>query len=290
MRVCFSRKGCDAGSCGVASPILPTGELWSLPIPGRSQVRYCDLARGGLSLGDLVVSLSAGRLRPQMRVHLDPDLEAGDRARAPGWKPLFGQTGAAERHLQRQGVGAGDLFLFYGWFRQTRVEGGALRFAAGAGDLHVIFGWLQIERRLDASDLDALPAWAMDHPHSGSLYFEPPNSLYLATDRLCLPGSPPGLPGAGLFRRFLPCLQLTARGMSRSVWALPAWLYPGEGRPGLSYHRDLSRWQREGERVLLNTVGRGQEFVLDSDCYPEGGGWLAGIFSAALPGGVSAER
>ena len=37
-----------------------------------------------------------------------------------GWQPLFGQDSAAETHLRNQGVGTGDIFLFFGLFR--RVE------------------------------------------------------------------------------------------------------------------------------------------------------------------------
>jgi hypothetical protein len=38
----------------------------------------------------------------------------------------------------------------------------------------------------------------------------------------------------------------------------------------------------DGDSVYLRTVGRGQEFVLDCDHYPESEGWLAGLFGAAL--------
>jgi Nucleotide modification associated domain 3 len=43
---------------------------------------------------------------------------------------------------------------------------------------------------------------------------------------------------------------------------------------GLSYHGDKSRWARDGDAVLLRTVGRGQEFVLDCQEYPEAIQWL----------------
>ena len=37
----------------------------------------------------------------------------------------------------------------------------------------------------------------------------------------------------------------------------------------LSYHGDEVRWKREGKRIGLQTVGRGQEFVFDGNGIPE---------------------
>jgi len=42
----------------------------------------------------------------------------------------------------------------------------------------------------------------------------------------------------------------------------------------LSYHSDVTRWNRDDTHVLLRSAARGQEFVLDLDDYPEGRQWL----------------
>ena len=84
-------------------------------------------------------------------------------------------------------------------------------------------------------------------------------------------------PGAGVFQRFEPALCLTAPGMLRSTWRLPSWFYPDEEKSSLSYHNSLSRWRIEKDYVLLNSVGRGQEFVLDCQEYPEAVNWLRSI-------------
>ena len=53
--------------------------------------------------------------------------------------------------------------------------------------------------------------------------------------------------------------------------------YPGAGQAGLSYHRNVQRWTARQDHVLLQTVGRGQEFVLNCDEHPQALDWLATI-------------
>lgn len=45
-------------------------------------------------------------------------------------------------YLENQGVTVGDLFLFFGWFRQAEIVNERYRFVRKAPDLHVIYGWL----------------------------------------------------------------------------------------------------------------------------------------------------
>lgn len=104
----------------------------------------------------------------------------------------------------------------------------------------------------------------------------------MASDELCVGGCGLGVPGGGVFPRLHDALVLTEPGKSRSNWSLPACFYPA-GRTPLTYHGDKSRWKLEGEKVLLRSVGRGQEFVLDCDEYPEVLDWLQrDIFDNAL--------
>ncbi len=79
--------------------------------------------------------------------------------------------------------------------------------------------------------------------------------------------------------------QLTAPGAaSPPLWSLPAWFLPADGRPDLSYHQAPKRWTRDGERVRVQTVSRGQEFVLDCESYPQARPWLRSILtSASIP-------
>jgi len=41
---------------------------------------------------------------------------------------------------------------------------------------------------------------------------------------------------------------------------------------------DLKRWTKGTDGVLLDSVSRGQEFVLDCDDYPEAQSWLRSLF------------
>ena len=204
MKIILSRKGFDSACGGVASPILPDGQMVSLPIPeprpGSESRRFREIrAADGINVGTLVRDLTRGKVRATDRAHLDPDLAAASVARLPGWKPLFGQTGAAERHLQNQGIGPGDIFLFYGWFRPcVRVRGRYLQ-VPDAPHRHVLYGWLQVERRLSAHQPETWPAWAAGHPHCQPEPYRALDSIYVSTDRLELPGLSHDLPGGGLF-------------------------------------------------------------------------------------------
>lgn len=280
MKLILSRKGFDSSAGGVASPILPDGRLLSLPIPDpAAPLSYADLISEDIELGQMAQELSKGRVLPSSRVHLDPDLVASHQPREEGWRPLFGQTGAAEGHLRRHDIQAGDVFLYFGWFREVTQTNGRWDFKRDAQDQHIIYGWLQVSERINLTELKSSPpAWTQNHPHffgdRGSN-----NALYLATETLQLPGSTLALPGGGIFPHVQEPLMLTRQGKTRCHWSLPAWFHP-EGRAScLSYHDRPSRWQRQPDCVHLHSVARGQEFVLDLDHYPEALPWLKSLFS-----------
>ena len=277
MKIILSRKGFDSGIGGVASPIFPSGDLHTLPIPESlpwsHSKRYRDIQAGGLSLGPIVADLTEGRIQPVRFAHLDPDLDALSISRSAHWRPVFGQAGAAEKHLQNQGVKEGDVFVFYGWFREVELVAGRYRYVKHAPDLHVIFGWLQVEQRFSIDALSEIPTWAHGHPHCKRVQYRPIDSVYISPVHLTVPGVEIHRPGAGVFPRFAAELCLTAPGRSRSIWCLPSWFYPRSSC--LSYHSDMSRWTRGENAVLLRTVGRGQEFVLDCQDYPEAVPWLS---------------
>ena len=144
-----------------------------------------------------------------------------------------------------------------------------------------MFGWLQVERRFAVSDLRELPDWARQHPHVKRAAYHPiQDSIYVATERLTIPRRGDVEQGGGVFARFAPELVLTAPGQLRSRWEVPAWLVPN-GRTPLSYHGSPTRWLADGGRTQLQSVGRGQEFVLDADEYPEAEEWVAALFQAS---------
>ena len=277
MKVIISRKGFDSSAGGVPSPILPDGSMLSLPIPDKSSpIRYEDISPHG----GLVPELTKGKVRPHYGAHLDPDLVAGSIPRQTGWRPIFGQADADQRVLEREGVGPGDLFIYFGWFRRVEARDGRFQYARGARDLHVLWGWLQIGAVLKVG-VDIIPEWANYHPHVASPQERSLNTLYVSAETFTVGGASKGIPGAGVFGTYHDGLCLTASGKTRSIWSLPGWFLPSEGRAPLGYHGDLSRWSRDGDRVLLQTVGRGQEFVLHAEQYPEVIPWVKALVTGS---------
>lgn len=266
----------DSSAGGKPNPILPDGTLLPLPIPdGTSPIRYQDIWLRGHNLGTVAEGLTRGRVAAKQGAHLDPDLDREALSRARAWRPVFGTAGAAQRVLENWEVGAGDVFLFFGWFRQTELTNGELRYARGAPDVHVLYGWLQVGEALRIADGSELP-WAATHPHLAAPDRRN-NAVYVAAPELVLEGEGTGLPGAGSFRRYRPELKLTAPGSSRSVWKLPGWFYPSRGKTPLGYHTDGERWSRRDGAALLRSAYRGQEFVLPIGDYSQATGWLRDV-------------
>jgi hypothetical protein len=283
MKLILSRKGFDASWGGCASPIAEDDSLLSLPIPDRaSSIRYRDIrGNNGDSIAPIVAQLSRGRIRAGDRAHLDPDLRSSSLRRLRGWRPLFGQAAAAQAHLARHQVGAGDVFLFFGWFRRVERKSGRFQFVRGAPDLHVIFGWMQVGQVVEVSATTAarMP-WAAYHPHLVGTRCYSRNTLYVASPRIDTIGV--DLPGGGVFPRFQPrlCLTNLEPYEGRSSWRLPRGINP-DGRPALSRHGDCTRWLGGNDFVRLRSVPIGQEFVLDLDAYPEAREWLRDILGSA---------
>lgn len=83
MEVILSRKGFDSAYGGYPSPILPNGQMISLPIPSEDSVRYSDLeVSEGLIYYELMEQLnrkikmndSRHEIDKETSCHLDPDM------------------------------------------------------------------------------------------------------------------------------------------------------------------------------------------------------------------------
>lgn len=242
MKIIFSRKGFDTGSGGGPSPILE-GVPVSLPIPsGPSEpLRYCDLTHPFAGpMGPIVEAATGGSRLATSWAHADPALPG-----APGPAAL-GQQGVAQSHLDNQGAGVGDVFVFWGLFRAAP---GTLE--RGHPDLrphHRIFGSLSVEQKIvlgenpDPED-PRLASWKR-HPHVARGPGMGNNTLWVGTGR-----------SAARADRGLRLTHLGATGPS--LWQIPAWLTG----TGMSYHDNADRWRQEGDVHYLQTVARGQEFV-----------------------------
>lgn len=261
MKIIFSRKGFDSQYGQVPSPILSDGSLQTFPIPSRYGRPLGDIQGPLGPLHGLVSDLTGGTINALSSVHLDPDLNQCSLSRSVGWRASFGQVGAAQQHLANQKVGPGDVFLFFGWFRRAEHVAGRWRYVPRAPDLHVLFGWLRVGAVLKVGTSEC-PEWLGDHPHmQHARSFGVENTIYVAAEGLG--GTLNNIPGAGVFRRWGPHLQLTLPGRKRSMWRVPSWLLSNPEQPTLSYHRNPERWCVGEHGVLLQTVSKGQEFVID---------------------------
>lgn len=188
MKVILSRKGFDSVNGGCPSPILPDGTLLSLPIPDDEGVEYEELSYRGIPYSDLLFQLNPRK--EYKKCHLDPDIRENIRRNdIASWKPAFGQIGSSQGLLSNAKVEIGDLFLFFGWFRQVEQIQGKYRYkrkkAADfyhGSDLHVIYGYMQI------GDIIHDPARIKSyywHPHSAFDRLEnASNTLYIPSETL----------------------------------------------------------------------------------------------------------
>ncbi len=324
MKIVISRKGFDGAHGGIASPIITLANgaqaMYSLPIPSqRSTCGYEDITWNGTSLQSIIRSLRP-RLQMPNTPHLDPDLVAGAVAgRLPGWRAVFGQSGAQETQLRNQHVdnvhsetplGERPLFLFFGWYRQIEAApeaaiNGDYRYVRGSPDIHAFFGWLQVDEKISFNGQSRelfrrQYAWAANHPHVACEYYDKgPNALYIAPDpadqvrnKLVIGDTVTELPAAGMFERFDPELHtLTWPGPCpidnqennrRSHWKLPLWFYRN-GTPTLQMNKNPNRWTPMNENyVHLASANIGQEFIFDTADYDlnEVGPWIARLVRA----------
>jgi hypothetical protein len=236
MRIVFSRKGFDTSAGGGPSPIID-GRPVSLPIPAGSA---STTTYGDLGLGDHAARASRGRLGAQDLCHHDPMfLDTGE--------CLFGQCGAAQTHLERQGVRVGDVFLFFGLFAEP-----------AGGQHHRIFGYLRVEEIVPLSG--GAPAYMVEFGH--------PHALAMHARNDCIWRGEGRVAG-----RASEALRLTVPGGPPSLWRRPDWLKRG----GLSYHDRADRWLRGGK---LRAVSRGQEFVADVGRRKAPREWLEAVIAA----------
>lgn len=235
MRIVFSRKGFDSGSGGGPSPIV-NGRPVTLPIPAGAASRT---TYGDLGLSAHVARSSRGKLGADDLCHHDPMFTEGGEC-------LFGQCGAAQTHLERQGVREGDVFLFFGLFRDWEQ---------GGEPHHRIFGYLKVDEIIELSDGPPQELAEIAHPHALAMHHSN-DVIYRGQGSVAASAS--------------DALRLTVSGGPVTLWQRPDWLRRG----GLSYHDKPERWLRGGR---LKSVARGQEFVADIGRRSAPREWLARI-------------
>lgn len=262
MKIILSRKGFDSTSGKQPNPIMPDGTLLSMPIPSGNDDKVCtynSLYWNGISYCDIIRSLKPKTtIKPNDYCHLDPDIRGDVCERIVGWKPAFGQIEASLTHLRNNNVKEGDIFVFFGWFRETEEKDGKFEYVKDAPDLHVIYGYMQIGTIIEQKE-DA-PQWLEKHPHYAynRLWTKGSNAIYLPSDNLSLV---PTMKGCDVLS-YRQDRVLTKANMSRGCWDLPDFFK----KVPITYHPNP--W-KDG---YFKSAGRGQEFVMDAT--PEIIEWL----------------
>ncbi len=202
--------------------------------------------------------------------HLDPDIIPEVLQREKKYRSIFGQIKSAQRHLEKQNVGKNDLFLFFGWFRKTKIveTSGNVKLAFDPADpqgMHIIFGYLQIDEMLKKKDQSQIQSWMKPHPHLGKgLWNAPHNTLYIARSTLSWD---PNFSGAGYFK-FHKDLVLTETNtkinpkMKRTFWKYSFLPFGTE----ITYHNHnswIEKSNEHGEKIkYFKSADRGQEFII----------------------------
>ena len=225
MKVILSKKGLDSSNS--TKPILiANNELLFLPIPSNNKAdkKYSEVfINNEKSLldccreKDINYVIIGGKKVPvdgETNCHLDPQLL--DYFGYAGFKGSFGQDLSAQGHLKNKEVKEGDLFLFYGWYKDKKDK-------FHTNGKHTIFGYLQIGEIIDnftpehKQEIINKYPWLKDHPHWNSKATN--NTIYIAEENFTFDTS---LKGYGMFR-YCSKLDLTAgKKVQKTFWEVPA--------------------------------------------------------------------
>lgn len=218
MKIIFSRKGSDSKAGGIPSPILGD-ELISLPIPGDKddflvgKVNYQTNSKI-IGLETLLCDLKY-KFPLNKTVHLDPwidnriliDSEVKSR-NVNAFGPFYSLN-------TNRNIVSNDLFLFFGWFRQTLFDTKQTKYIFDGEDKHLLWGYLQVEKILATREekdqyLNTNPDIHL-HPH-----FLDKSPMIVPTSKLSFSTN---LPGQGVFN-FSEIRVLTKQNINqrRSFW------------------------------------------------------------------------
>jgi len=282
MKVIFSRKGSDGGNLKNPSPILEGKSLTSIPIPAvgteSTNLKYGNLffdqdTKLDRLMTDLKFQLASGKSISTAPAHLDPDIRKDTLKRDGKWRGLFGSDLKWEKYLQKTNVKEGDIFLFYGWFREVKKTSEGfdwlyLEKTSYPTDKQLIFGYLQIGKILRKGD--KFEQWMEYHPHyEESGIVSNGYALYVAAESLSFDKRRSGFGTFVYDKESAGFLTLTKKGLSRSRWDLPSFF---KDHILINFKHDP--WANG----YFQSPMRGQEMVVD-DC-SEINRWIENLFKS----------
>lgn len=278
MKVIFSKKGFDSEYGKIASPLLEDGTFLSLPIPQKTdKLCYTDIHYNKKTYDEIIFELSKLGLSYRF-AHLDPDLRYESKKRIleeNKWCGLFGQSGPAQGILRNCNIGKGDIFLFYGWFKEAESKNGMYHYKEKSQDFNAIWGYLEIDEIIDTKEkydkYKSINPDVIDHPHAR--YFEEniaikKNCIYTGAKELFFNKK---LSGFGCIQNKTgkTSPKLTEAGKTKSNWMLPNDIF-GD----IKFDSHNKSFDNNG-RVSWKTFG--QEFVIDCKKHPKVENWVKNL-------------
>lgn len=223
MKIILSRKGLDSSNSSKPILLNENGVVPFVPIPCKEEeIKYSEIKNvygTGKSMQEfcrenasstLYVGKERTDLNESTHCHLDPQLVNyfSENKNNEKFIGSFGQVKQAQAHLAKQGVGKGDLFLFYGWYK---VDGKSK---------NVLFGYLQVGEIINHEKYENCEEFNKKHeklekdysclkkqPHWNESAFEKEklNTVYVAKEKISFNEK---VKGFGLFK-FAPDLVLS---------------------------------------------------------------------------------
>lgn len=267
-KIILSRKGFDTSTGGIPSWIYQN-KSFSIPIPEADSGIFYNQLQFNNQFNYLDVMRDLG-LKFYSEAHLDPDINKGLLQNRPqNWRAAFGQHGAALSHLLNSpfAVGVGDLFLFFGWFKEITLKNGRFTYIKNAPEVHLLYGWLEIGEIVPLPNSNC-PDYLVTHPHQVFVkeYGRGANCIFVAAEKSSWFQDESGnaLPGAGnfVYHPDLILSHLKSEPYKRSLWELPNCFFRNN-KCILSYHESREGITKRGlkNKKLLQSVARGQEFI-----------------------------
>ncbi len=258
MKVILSRKGFEPTHGGIPSPIMPDGTLLLLPKPvEEGTISYHELSYKNLSYYDILTSLDKDLKEPlnKARCHSSCYISPQNHTPPLEWYPAYFHNGLLESHLSKQKVSVGDIFLFYGWFRQTEYDSThTLRFVPDAPEQNIIFAYFQIGAIIkDISFFSKQYNWQLHTfiDKSNSI----PNTIYLPTKKLSYNNHQPGCDVLSYSSKLI----LTKPGFNYNQWQLPDFLCAPDVT--ITYHNNRNNGFISGKDYFIASA-ISEEFVI----------------------------
>lgn len=274
MRVILSRKGYDSSFGSITSLVLHkrnnTDEIIMLPIPCDNDTAiYNDLKLSeDKNFFEKLIKLPGYEKLKNKKCHADPNLVDFfcDKESNGGFVGSIGPHNTAYSHLRNQGVTVGDdlkdkdgdLFIFYGVFREAHENGDGSISLDDCKKRHMMFGYLQIGEDISNENIKKYTEehkWMKNQPHSNlDKYKDNSNHIFVAREKLSFA---PELNGYGMFNfsKDNQLLYLTKNGSER----LTDWHVEGLKNRKISWNAGRC-FDENGD---IQVAKRGQEFVLE---------------------------